>query len=428
MIRSAAPFRPATLLALLLAGAAAFILLLYALGAGWDGSDDRDGGAHAASNGLIGFAAFAALLEAEGRNVSLSRSPAALEQRSLLVMTPPQFADGEELDRIIQNRRYTGPTLLILPKWFASPVPADPRIEAEEGWVALMDPRSPGWTRDIAGLDDARLAIGQTDGWTGLGRSGDLPEADAAQAVLSEQPGSLRPLMLDAEGDILAAWRDDGGYYPFLARTMQADVDAVFGEDSDSEAWPLVVVIEPDLINNYGMAERGRALAMLALVDAILEDQTMPIVFDLTIPGLGRTSNLLTLAFRPPFLAATFCLLLAAALVAWRALPRFGPVRAEMPALANGKTQLARNGAALIQRTGRTHLLAEPYAALIIKRVASRLALHEARTEDIDQALSAHGGEPGQFLDNIESLREARRPRALLRAAAALATIERKLK
>ena len=407
------------------------IALLYAIGAGWDGQREQNGGAHAASNGLTGFAALARLLEAEGYAVSLSRNRAALDNRSLLVLTPPHFADGEDLDDLIEARRHVGPTLLILPKWLASPVPDDPRIAAEDGWVILSGLQSPGWLENIAGLEDVRLATGETTGWRGLGLSDTLPEPEAVQAVLARKRGDLEPLVRDSEGDLLVGWRADGGYYPFLARAGGTAMPNEAAEDEDVHAWPLVVVIEPDLLDNYGMADRTRAQAALALVDAIMEDQAMPIVFDLTLPGLGRSSNLLTLAFEPPFLAATLCLLLAALLVAWRAFLRFGSPRAELPELAHGKAQLARNSAALIERTGRVHLLAAPYAALATRRMAGRLGIRETdphlRLQAIDRTLASRGEDHAAFIAGVETLSAARRPRDLALAAIALRSAERKL-
>ena len=95
MTRATSPFGPRTLLAVLAVGAAAFLLLLYAIGAGWDGSKDQNGGAHAAANGLNGFAGLVRLLEEQGYEVSLSRSTARLDDEGLLVLTPQHGADGE---------------------------------------------------------------------------------------------------------------------------------------------------------------------------------------------------------------------------------------------------------------------------------------------------------------------------------------------
>jgi len=431
MSRAPSPFRPATVLALLSVGAAAFLLLLYAMGAGWDGRDERDGGAHAASPGLNGFAALAGLLEAQGYAVSLSRNAANLEDNALLVLTPGQFANVEHLAGIIAERRQIGPTLLILPKWQASLLPDDPRIDAREGWVSLGEAWSPEWLPQIAGLEDAELATGATSSWRGFGLTGALPDPAAVQAVREGSAKNLYPLVVDGEGDMLAAWRHDNGYYPVLAEASGERFFADPPEGIDEDAWPLVVVIEPDLLNNYAMADRRRAGLGLALVEASLEGYDLPIVFDLTIPGLGRSRNLLTLAFAPPFLAATLTLLLAALLIGWRALRRFGAPRAELPELAHGKAQLARNGAGLVERTGRLHLLGAPFAAMVAARLAALLGIREAdpvaREAAIDRALAARGHEPQTFSAPAGALRRARRPAELLRAAAALSSIERTL-
>ena len=74
MSRGPSPFSPRTILAVLAVGAGAFLLLLYAIGAGLDAGNDRNGGAHAAANGLNGYAGLVRLLEAQGHEVSLSRS------------------------------------------------------------------------------------------------------------------------------------------------------------------------------------------------------------------------------------------------------------------------------------------------------------------------------------------------------------------
>src|SRR5690606_35338854 len=160
------------------------------------------------------------------------------------------------------------------------------------------------------------------------------------------------------------------------------------------------------------------------------EGEDLPITFDLTLAGLGRSENLLTLAFRPPFLAATLCLLLAALVIAWRAFRRFGPPVAEGPVVAMGKRQLATNGAGLIERAKRLHLLGPPYAALVTGRIAATLGVREAdavaRDAAVGHALSARGL-ADDFAERVEALRRARHPAELLRAAGELRTIERTL-
>ena len=425
MSRAASAFSPRTLLAVLAVGAAAFLLLLYAIGAGWDGGRDRNGGAHAAANGLNGFAGLARLLEDAGHEVSLSRTEARLDEENLLVLTPQHGTDGEQIAGIIATRRYVGPTILILPKWIAMPAEVNPAVTAPQGWVMLAGAIAPHWLDTIEGMDDAEAEIGARRRWDGLGLTGALPDGDE---VLSLEATRILPLVTDEQGDLLAGYLGDQGTYPLLSAAAGMPDRDPEELDTDSELWPLVVVAEPDLMNNYGLADRARAELAHAIVDAALEDYELPVVFDLTAAGLGRSENLLTLAFAPPFLAATLCLILAALVIAWRAFRRFGPPVAEAPAQAMGKRQLARNGGGLVARARRLHLLGPPYAALVAARLAAALGIREAEPQAREAAIArtlAGRGLAADYLDRADALRRARKPAELLRAARALKAIER---
>jgi hypothetical protein len=424
-VNTRSPFSPRAVLALLAVGAAAFLLLLYAFGAGWTGDRSRDGGAHGAANGLNGFAGLVKLLEAGGETVELSRSEARLDDSVLLVLTPQTSADGKAVSEIIQTRRYIGPTLLILPKWMALPADAIQQLKAPRGWVVLGGPLVPAWLEEIDGFGEAKLEIGERRRWAGMGLMGSLP--DPRQVLALDSPDVL-PLVADENGDVLAGFLDDGGAYPVLDKAGGFPPRDPQDEDLDTERWAVVVVVEPDLLNNYGMADRARAELATRIVAAAKEGQDLPVVFDLTLAGLGAGRNLLTLAFAPPFLAATLCLILAALVIAWRAFRRFGPPVAETPALAMGKRQLAANAAALMERAKRWHLLGPPYAALVASRLARALGIREtdpaAREAAIARVLAARGIEP-DYAALAQALRRARHPGDLLRAAGALRTIER---
>lgn len=431
MSRGGSPFSPRAMLALLVVGGGAFLLLLYAIGAGWDAGNERDGGAHAAANGLNGYAGLVRLLETQGHEVALSRSEARLSDPALLVLTPPLNADGERIGQIIEARRNQGPTLVILPKWFAMESSQLPTVDAPEGWVVLAQATEPRWIKQIERLADANPSIVERKQWQGMGLSGALPVPDtglalAASSVESDDWASLVPLVTDEDGDVLAGYYNDDGNYAALDDASGYDAPP----EPDETLWPVTLVVEPDLVNNYGLADLTRARLAHAIVDATLDDSRLPVVFDLTLAGLGRSQNLLTLAFAPPFLAATLCLLLAALVIAWRGFRRFGPPVAEAPALAKGKRQLARNGAALVERARRLHLLGPPYAALVGARIAEALALREpdpaAREAAIARALAARGL-AADYAERAEALRHARHPAELLRAAGALRTIERTL-
>jgi hypothetical protein len=416
MSRRASPFSAKTVLALLAVGSLAFLLLLYALGQGWTGSaEGRDGGNHAAANGLNGYSGLVELLEDTGHDVSLSRNPADRADYGMQILTPPLWSSAAEIDEIIQQRIDTaaGPTMLILPKWMAMPVPEVEGVDSQAGWVVLGQPASPQWFGELAIGEGTQLAIGSTGGWQGLGSSGDLPDEEQVQALVGNSEKTMVPLLVDSEDDVLAAEYVQPGAF------------------DEYDTWPIIVIFEPDLMNNYGMADRQRAAMAVQLVDEVTEGSGMPIRFDLTLNGLGASENLLTLAFRPPFLAATLCMLMAALVIGWRAFRRFGPPVAEAPAMTQGKRQLAQNGAALLERVKRWHLLKEPYEDMIGRRVAKALGLrnadHEHREVSIDRALARRGHDGPPFSHLAGDLREAQRPREIIRAARALRTFERTL-
>jgi len=99
----------------------------------------------------------------------------------------------------------------------------------------------------------------------------------------------------------------------------------------------------------------------------------------------------LTLAFEPPFLAATIGLLLALLAVGWRAFCRFGPARTALPAIPPGKATLVSNSADLIRRAGRIHLLTGPFADGLRERLVHRLGLRRGMPAgETDALVDAH--------------------------------------
>jgi hypothetical protein len=421
---AASPFSPRAVLALIVFGAVVFIGLLWAIGTGATGGSTNDGGAHAGGKGLNGYAAFAAFVETRGYPVRRLRDERALDDPGLLVLTPPANADGKDIDKIVNARRREGPTLVITPKWMAAP---SPHPKAERGWVALVGTASPSWEGflDDVGVRIAPMGRG-TGRWHGLGLAGTVP---AARSVQSGRGMRLVPLVTGSDGRILAAYLDDGGFYPLL-RNMAAR--AVRERDrSDTELYPIILVFEPDLLDNWGMAQSRNAQLADRLIAAAVGDGARAVNFDLTLNGFKRQPNLLTLAFTPPFLAATLCLLLAALAVGWRAFLRFGPARATGRAIAFGKRALVANAAGLIRRTRRFHLIGAPYAASARERLARGLALprlsEEATDTAIDRALAARVPHATPFSDTAERLRTARAPHDIIKAAQDLHALERTL-
>ena len=418
-------FNPRTVLAVVVAGTLAFLAMLWFIGQGDTGPGPDNGQAHAASHGLVGYAALAGMLEKQGYDVSLSRNAGRLDDAdTLLVLTPAMGSDGDNLNEIIERRRGLGPTLVILPKWFAARLPANAK-GASEGWVQLFGADAPEFPEGLEDSVEMVVELDELEGeradWEGLGLSGSLPDR---RSVLALDGGPWVGLVRDANGRDLVAFADDGGCYSVLETA--AGVEPL-SEDECEPRWAVTVAFEPDLLNNYGLADRNRALLAARVVELAREEKHFPVVFDLTLAGFGGQRNLLTLAFAPPFLAATLCLILALLVVGWRAFGRFGPPLAETRELAFGKTQLAANAAGLVRRSRRLHLLGAPYAALVARRLAAAFGLRSADTASIDAALARRSPDAPLYSTLAARLENARGANETLRAANALHSLERTL-
>ena len=415
--RGTSPFGKGTVFAVLVVGFLAFLAMLWFISAGDTGGDrENDGAAHAASVGLNGYAGLVRLLEAEGHEVDLSRSPSDLQTNDLLIIAPPFRADPEEIGALLEAREFVGPTLVLLPKWQANTLPdrapAKIRERFKDGWVALGMAMETIWTDDLPAphtFETAleRLEEGDSAAFEGFGIEGELPARTIKHAMQSD---TLEPLVTDAGGHVLAF-----------------NVLGEEGSDFYENAHWTVVVAEPDLVNNWGLADPARASAALALVREAGYGEDTAIVFDLTFNGFSGTQNLLSLAFQPPFLAATLCLVLALVIVGWRAFMRFGAATATAPEIGFGKERLVRNGAGLIVRAKRMRLLAAPYAALTQRRIARALGLKRIDDAAIDTALHQRLPEEPPYSTRADALRSAETPDDILRAARALDELARKL-
>ncbi len=413
--RRASPFNRAAVIGMVVIGFVAFIAMLYFLSAGDTGGDDNNGGGHAYATGLNGYAGITRLLEAEGYEVNVSREESGMDSYGLLVLTPTAFQDPDELSEILRKRAYIGPTLVIVPKWIAYQLPelieSQVEGEIEDGWVTLAGARSPKW---LSELDDhyafeAAVQEEAPTNWSGQGASGKLPEDKVAGAE-AQTNTDRETLIIDDNARALA---------------VQFYNISEFGDTTNTE--PVTFIFEPDLINNYGLADKGRAAMAVELVDIAGHSEGATITFDVTMNGLGGTVNLLTLAFRPPFLAATLCLIMAMLIIGWRAFKRFGPALANGPKIAFGKSQLVTNGAGLVVRAGRMRLLADPYADLAERRMADALGLTRPDIEGIDNALATRLPEEEPFSQRAARLRNATSSADILRAAKALKELEGKV-
>lgn len=423
------PFSRWSVLGIVLFSCALFIALLWMIGTGTGFSETNDGQAHAEGRGLNGYAAMADYLERRGYAVRKSRNEGALDKPGLLVLTPPPFTDGRDIEKIVAKRRYIGPTLVITPKWYGfGPTPKQREKGAKKGWVNLNGVQLAQWKGFLDSVtvgSDFLEAKTPPARWAGFGIEGQLP----ARWLAWGKGDDVVPLVIGGKGRILVGYMADDGVYPDLEA---ASGHVYAAEEPDDDLHPIMVVFEPDLVDNWGMADARSA----RLIDSLVADSGIrpgaPITFDLTLNGFGRAQNLLTLAFTPPFLAATLCLMLAAVVLGWRAFLRFGPPVTSGRAIAFGKRALVANSAGLVRRTGRLHLLSGPYVDHARERLVRTLAL--ARTLDgpdadaaIDRALHSRDPDAEPFSAIVARLRTARRPQDLVKAARDLHALERKL-
>lgn len=421
------PFSVWSVLAMVVVGGLLFVALLWMVGTGYGMGSDNDGKAHVEGKGLNGYAAMAAYLARRGFAVETTRNSGALNRPGLLVLTPPAVIKGKDIDKIVLARRYVGPTMVIVPKWQALPPTRDQQDKARKGWVRLVGGGGLDWSGFLDQLSVQTTSVsGRDAGWSGAGVSGVLP-----QRLVQSGAGTGLMRLVAGQGEqlTLAGYMDDGGFYPGLEDIA---LDRVLHSGEDEDRYPVILVFEPDLVDNYGMARFENARLAEALVRASGVEPGDPVVFDMTLPGYARAQNLLTLAFTPPFLAATLCLLLAAVVVGWRAFLRFGPPLVPERAIAFGKRGLVANAAGFVRRTRRLHLLGPPYADRARERLVAALALPRSLDPEhadaaIDRALSARARDAEPFSVIAARLRAAQRSHDLLKAARDLHALERML-
>ncbi|MBL0965328.1 MAG: DUF4350 domain-containing protein [Blastomonas sp.] len=423
---SANPFARGAVLLMFAIGFAAFVALLYALGAGGALKSGNNGQAHGASSSLVGYSALAGLLEKTGTEIRFARNPAALQQQDLVIVTPELGSDPEELQALVEQRAFVGPTIIILPKWQVTPLQG-----LEQGWVELDSPfialQAPqvlarlvtAKTR-IEGVDSrlASMLFLQPD--TAAQKNAMLKQALKSRVTISGD--KLKTVLADeATGAARVALIDDGGWYPSL--DPDAPDEAPQAPGIQQGRYPVVIVADADLMNNLGLANRNTAEQALQIVDSAWSGGGEGVVFDLTQNGLGASENLLSVAFRPPFVGAVASLALAAIAFAWMAFFRFGPPLSEERPFGFGKTALVRGSAGLVRRLGREHLIGPAYAELLRDRAGRALGLSPTLpVDEVDARLAlVPADESGRSYETLlNDMRSARDRPAIAAAARAL--------
>jgi phage tail protein X len=356
-------FSPRTILALVIVGVVSFSGLAVLATFAPELRGAADGGAHALSASAIGFRGATVMLTSEGAPVVVSRTPPRGHPRggdALTVITPPEVAD---LKPFLRHANL----LIVLPKWAVIPMPLHPGFVQKYGnavnsayATALLAPfartteiqfRPRGFTRPaLRGTGE----LFTPDTYLPLG------PIDAFQTLSGPE---WEPMLVDEQGHaVLARSRKHPG---------------------------VVVLAEPDLLNNQGLASLDNARAGMAILNALRGEAGVS--FDVTLNGFTRGEGVGRLMLEPPWLAATLCGVAAALLMGLHALARFGPALTRGRAIALGKSALVDNSAGLVRMARREAELAPAYAVLtkaLVTRVAGGGRGHAGAGRDNDAWLS----------------------------------------
>ncbi len=358
MTENASPFSARTVILLVIAGIVGFGAFLLLSAYAPDIRSGRDGRAHGLSTSAVGFRGVYMLLEETGADVGFIRDENILDYEGLIILTLEPNSDPDRVNALLTEGR--GPMLIVLPKWGTLPV------EGETDRVQ--------WFQTGIGETVTRLLtdIGDISVQTSNIAAGSRLQSGMLNTVEFLTPERLQTI----SGDDLTP----------LMETAKGEYVLVNVYDTDT-----YILSDPDFLNNQVLSDPERARAALLLLEELNEDQ-QPIRFELVANGFGGSRNLLTLAFEPPFLALTLCLLAAALLAGVQAMYRFGPALRPQRAIAFGKRALVDNSAELLRLARREHLSSERY--VVMTREAAVAAIGNPRKlvgEALDRWLDGLG-------------------------------------
>ena len=309
----------------------------------------QDGRAHALSRSAIGFAGAPILMKSLGESVVVSRTRPHSLKGVVVVLTPEGVEKAEALRPFVGADQ----VLIVLPKWIAGP-----------------DPIRQGYVRKLGVMGKSERATPLLAGYS---------KATAAEV----RKGVSRPVLRGAGGPFGARTYPPLGPIDRL-QTVAGDgwAPALVDETGKtvlaySRKHPNVLLLaDPDLLNNQGLANLDTARAGAAVLEALSANGERTILFDVTLNGYERGRGLGRLMLEPPWLAATLIAVAAGVLMGVHALARFGQPRRKGRAFALGARALVDTSADLVRMARREHELAPAYAALTQSLVAKAAGGH----------------------------------------------------
>ncbi len=343
---SESPFSARTIAILLIIATVSFGAILVLAGWAPELRDRNRAGDHPYSTSAIGYNGLYQLLRASGYPVEISRRERDLEQRTagLMIVTAPASSRRDVLEKSF----YQSPTLIVLPKW-----------------SGRTDPLSPTRQADTVFLDAAAI----NDDLSLLADDAEIGRIEPPAFV--ETPFGRQAIKPDVRLQIL--------------KSSSLDVIVPSGDGALVSYDPgrnIYILSDPDLVNTFGLADRGNARFAAQLVDHLRVRDDNPILMDATLHGFIQSENLLQMMFSVPFIGVTLTAVASGLLLAWAACLRFGPAYRETRAIALGKQALADNSAGLITMARRETHMARGYLALVKRRLSRDIGAPKTLTED----------------------------------------------
>lgn len=388
------PFDPRLIAAVVVVGVIGFIAMWALIALGPQLSAGNNGQGHALSRSVAGYAGIIDLAERSDMWVDVRRQLVEAEPlgddegRTLLVLTPEHDSDPKDIEALVKAHG-DEPVLLVLPKWQMSP------HETRKGWagggfVTRAHPRLIPWAK-FGGKEPDVTIVTAKDGGQIL-----LNGAGSRRGLATLSPGQWQ-IVFGGGGNVMIGL-PNMMLNPSNPAARDRENPALLIRSANRQ---LYILSEPDLINNFAFASRESARTALAVLDLVAEDADAGgIAFDVTLNGLGSSSSFLRLAFVPPFIGITLCLIAAGILALWQAAVRFGPPRAVARAIPISKLALIESSAELVGQTQRESDAAAPW--LRGQREALARGLHappglagEALDRWIDRRRRGDGGSDG---------------------------------
>jgi len=361
---SSAPFTRRAIVGLAILGGASLLAGLIAAGIGGELKGQGSAGPDSFSSSALGHRAFVELLRRLDVPVVISRGRSARRSadEAVLLIAEPHLGGTDEGARELGSLlSETDRTLVVLPRW-----------------TGTEDPDRPGWIARAAPIGGDRVsAVFEALGIEALAVRASAPPARWDHPSFTCGPALEAPQLVDS-GE-LTAW-------------IGCDEGVLLGElpPRDPESGSRCLLLsDPGLLSNAGLGE-GRNAAMMLEILHFLAPEGAPVVIDETLHGFAIARGLLAELLRFPLVLALAHAGLAAALLLWAGMRRFGAPQPLPSALRAGKRTLIDNTAELLLLGGHGESVLQRYLSTNLRRVAD--ALHLPPELDVQRRLEALEG------------------------------------